>query len=81
MEIEFSQHSIRALGFDLTYFASLVDSNLLVIDFWMLVCRLVLENLDQSVTHQKMASNIEPTILDGLNYAIWVINMEMFFEE
>lgn len=46
----------------------------------MLACCLLLENLDQYFTHQKMASKIEPTILDGLNYVVWVIDMELFLK-
>ena len=33
-------------------------------------------NLNEFVIHQKMASKIEPTILDGLSYAVWATDME-----
>ena len=46
----------------------------------LLVTRLLLENLDQYFTHQKMDSNIEPTGLDGFNYTICVTDMYMFLK-
>ena len=41
-----------------------------------LVCQLILENFDHPITHQKMASKIEPTVLDGLKCVVWVTNMD-----
>ena len=46
MEIEFLQHGIGALGFDLDLlFTNLDKSYLFVIDYVLLICRLMLELL------------------------------------
>ena len=47
-----------------------------MIDSVLLVFQLILEKLDQCIRHTKIDSKTEPIVLDGLNYVVWVTDMD-----